>query len=207
VSNSSEFCRHNPLCWFSTSVYCCKRVFRYRISPETFGYPRTPRLLRSTKLPLQMVPQNFSPGGGGWSGQGANLVTPLHLVPAPGIAGRLPFSPIYWGHTHRESGALLPRGGVELLCHSLNVSFLSFLCRTGWFSSGDVVQSSRFASRPDLGYVHKRSPFAESFHTNTRTVPWNRKCVSPTHPSPCSLHVNISFNSITTQSFSGYGVI
>jgi hypothetical protein len=23
VSQSSEFCRHNPLCYFSTSVYCC----------------------------------------------------------------------------------------------------------------------------------------------------------------------------------------
>jgi hypothetical protein len=32
-----EFCRHNPLCCFSTSVYCCKRIFRYRLSPETFG--------------------------------------------------------------------------------------------------------------------------------------------------------------------------
>jgi hypothetical protein len=29
VSQSSEFCRHNPLCCFSTSVYCCKRIFRY----------------------------------------------------------------------------------------------------------------------------------------------------------------------------------
>jgi len=38
VSQSSEFCRHNPLCCFSTSVYCCKRMFRYRLSPETFGY-------------------------------------------------------------------------------------------------------------------------------------------------------------------------
>jgi hypothetical protein len=38
VSQSSEFCRHNPLCCFSTSVYCCKRLFRYRLSPETFGY-------------------------------------------------------------------------------------------------------------------------------------------------------------------------
>jgi hypothetical protein len=38
VSQSSEFCRHNPLCCFSTSVYCCKRIFRYRLSPETFGY-------------------------------------------------------------------------------------------------------------------------------------------------------------------------
>jgi hypothetical protein len=35
---SSEFCRHNPLCCFSTSVYCCKRIFLYRLSPETFGY-------------------------------------------------------------------------------------------------------------------------------------------------------------------------
>jgi hypothetical protein len=36
VSQSSEFCRHNPLCCFSTSVCCC--WFRYRLSPETFGY-------------------------------------------------------------------------------------------------------------------------------------------------------------------------
>jgi len=35
VSQSSEFCRHNPLCCFSASV-CC--LFRYRLSPETFGY-------------------------------------------------------------------------------------------------------------------------------------------------------------------------
>jgi len=38
VSQSSEFCRHNPLCCFSTSVYCCRRIFRYRLSPKTFGY-------------------------------------------------------------------------------------------------------------------------------------------------------------------------
>jgi hypothetical protein len=38
VSQSSEFCRHNLLCCFSTSFYCCKRIFRYKLSPETFGY-------------------------------------------------------------------------------------------------------------------------------------------------------------------------
>jgi hypothetical protein len=38
VSQSSEFCRHNPFCCFLTSVYCCKPIFRYRLSPETFGY-------------------------------------------------------------------------------------------------------------------------------------------------------------------------
>jgi hypothetical protein len=39
VSQSSEFCRHNPLCCFSTSVYCCCCcLFRYRLSPKTFGY-------------------------------------------------------------------------------------------------------------------------------------------------------------------------
>jgi hypothetical protein len=37
VSQSSEFCSHNPLCCFTTSVYCCC-LFRYRLSPETFGY-------------------------------------------------------------------------------------------------------------------------------------------------------------------------
>jgi hypothetical protein len=36
VSQSSEFCRHNTLCCFSTSVYCCKSTFLYRLNPETF---------------------------------------------------------------------------------------------------------------------------------------------------------------------------
>jgi hypothetical protein len=38
VSQYSEFCRHNPLCCFSASVYCCKRIFLYRLSPEIFWY-------------------------------------------------------------------------------------------------------------------------------------------------------------------------
>jgi hypothetical protein len=38
VNQSSEFFRHNPFCCFSTNVYCCKHIFRYRLSPETFGY-------------------------------------------------------------------------------------------------------------------------------------------------------------------------
>jgi hypothetical protein len=38
MSQSSEFFRHNPLCSISTSVYCCKHIFHYRLSPETFGY-------------------------------------------------------------------------------------------------------------------------------------------------------------------------
>jgi len=42
VSQYSEFCHYNPLCCLSASVYCCKSIFRYRPSPETFGiYPRT----------------------------------------------------------------------------------------------------------------------------------------------------------------------
>jgi hypothetical protein len=39
VSQSSEFCRHNPLCCFSTSNTKNKRIFRYRLSPETFDTP------------------------------------------------------------------------------------------------------------------------------------------------------------------------
>jgi hypothetical protein len=37
VSQSSEFCLHNPLCCF-LSVYCCCYLFHYRLSLETFGY-------------------------------------------------------------------------------------------------------------------------------------------------------------------------
>jgi hypothetical protein len=39
VSQSSEVCLHNPLYYFSTSYTKGKRIFRYRLSPETFGYP------------------------------------------------------------------------------------------------------------------------------------------------------------------------
>jgi len=45
VSQSTKFYRHNPLCCFSTSVYCCCCcccccccLFRYLLSPETFGH-------------------------------------------------------------------------------------------------------------------------------------------------------------------------
>jgi hypothetical protein len=38
LSQSSEFCRHNSLCCFSATVYCSKGIFRYRLSPGTFGY-------------------------------------------------------------------------------------------------------------------------------------------------------------------------
>jgi hypothetical protein len=40
VSQSSEFCRHSPLCCFSMSVCCCccYCLFCHRLSLETFGY-------------------------------------------------------------------------------------------------------------------------------------------------------------------------
>jgi len=38
VSQSNEFCHHNPLYCFSTSVYCYYCLFRYRLSPETLEY-------------------------------------------------------------------------------------------------------------------------------------------------------------------------
>jgi hypothetical protein len=37
VRQPSELRRSKSLCCFSTNVYCCKRIFRYRLSPETFG--------------------------------------------------------------------------------------------------------------------------------------------------------------------------
>jgi len=39
VSQSSEFCRHNPLLCFSMWVYWCQCcLFRCRLSPKIFGY-------------------------------------------------------------------------------------------------------------------------------------------------------------------------
>jgi len=52
VSQSSEFCRHNPLCCFSTSSTKGKRIFRYRLLPETFGYT----LVRVEVAVVQLLP-------------------------------------------------------------------------------------------------------------------------------------------------------
>jgi hypothetical protein len=38
VVQSSEFCRHNPSCCFSTSVCCCEHISLYRLSPVIFGF-------------------------------------------------------------------------------------------------------------------------------------------------------------------------
>jgi len=38
VSLSSDFCRHNPLCCFSTSNTKDKLIFLYRLSSDTSGY-------------------------------------------------------------------------------------------------------------------------------------------------------------------------
>jgi hypothetical protein len=56
VSQSSEFCRHNTLCCFSTSVYCCC-LFRYLLSPEIFGYA----LVLSSHLRLGLPSGLFAP--------------------------------------------------------------------------------------------------------------------------------------------------
>jgi hypothetical protein len=49
VSQSSEFCRHNPLCCLSTSVYFCKRIFRY---PSVRKLLDTPVFIDCNKLKI-----------------------------------------------------------------------------------------------------------------------------------------------------------
>jgi hypothetical protein len=38
VNQSSDFCRHNPVCCLSTSVYCCYCLFRYDSVRKLFGH-------------------------------------------------------------------------------------------------------------------------------------------------------------------------
>jgi len=55
VSQSNEFCCYNPFCCFSASVYF---LFRYRLSPETFGdtlvFPLFIVLLTQGQIPVVM---------------------------------------------------------------------------------------------------------------------------------------------------------
>jgi hypothetical protein len=54
VSQYSEFCRYNPLCCFPTSVCCCC-LFRYQLSPETFGYTLVQPSVRSWRRKIRHV--------------------------------------------------------------------------------------------------------------------------------------------------------
>jgi hypothetical protein len=61
VSQSTEFCLHNPLCCFSTSVcYCCCSL-RCRLSPETFGYTLVHRSHPLIRILGQMNPPHNVP--------------------------------------------------------------------------------------------------------------------------------------------------
>jgi hypothetical protein len=57
TSQSSEFCRHNPLCCFSTSNTEGKRIFRYGLGPETFGY--TPYIFWCLQCPANSLAADF----------------------------------------------------------------------------------------------------------------------------------------------------
>jgi hypothetical protein len=61
VSQYNEFCRHNPLCCFSTGNTKGERIFRYGLSPKTFGYTLLNMLeathfhcIRYTSFPLRI---------------------------------------------------------------------------------------------------------------------------------------------------------
>jgi hypothetical protein len=63
VNQSSEFCRHNPLCCSSRSVCCCC-LFRYRLSPETFGYSvafSVAQMKLAQCSPRQLLPSHSYP--------------------------------------------------------------------------------------------------------------------------------------------------
>jgi hypothetical protein len=55
----SLFCHHNPLCCFSTTVYCCKCIFRYDLvrkildTPSYYSYVYTDFLVLFTEIYLR----------------------------------------------------------------------------------------------------------------------------------------------------------
>jgi hypothetical protein len=62
MRQSSEFCHRNPLYCFSTRVYCYCYLFRYRLSPETFGYTHIWPESASPKYPSNKVKGEVFPG-------------------------------------------------------------------------------------------------------------------------------------------------
>jgi hypothetical protein len=67
VSQSNKFCCHNPLCCFSTSIYGYFCLFRYRVSPKTFGYTLVRNLVNSEAFHLSLPELLYSSLDRRWS--------------------------------------------------------------------------------------------------------------------------------------------
>jgi hypothetical protein len=75
VRQSSEFCRHNPLCCFSASVHRCKRKFRYDSVRKLLDTPSYTCLATRFRVFLRRVEVNYFTGTGSvspWSNNSVN---------------------------------------------------------------------------------------------------------------------------------------
>jgi len=59
MSQSREFCLRNPLCCFSTTNTKGKLIFRYRLSPETFGYTLVSNIKGKRMFRYRLSPETF----------------------------------------------------------------------------------------------------------------------------------------------------
>jgi hypothetical protein len=74
LSQSSEFCHHNPLCCFSTSVYCCKRIFRYDSARKLLD---TPSYIHFLSLHTSLPTTSWMIGDHIWYTAWSKTYTPL----------------------------------------------------------------------------------------------------------------------------------
>jgi hypothetical protein len=59
MSQSSEFCRHNPLCCFSTSVYCCFLISLSTQSGNFWIYPRIHTLFSTAQVNIWILARHL----------------------------------------------------------------------------------------------------------------------------------------------------
>jgi hypothetical protein len=160
VTQSSEFCRHNTLCCSSMSVCFC--LFRYRLSPETFGYTlvfKSIVLAFASKEWIQMrnpsVTTFCSPDG---IQMGYLSNTSQHI-------GRLQLLERLVGRLHNLLAYCSRRGNVQMikcimmrkdLLDSQLFVFVSRFCPGIWLKRTGKPTSN---FRNDLGY----SPIFKSF--------------------------------------------
>jgi hypothetical protein len=154
MSQSSEFCRHNPLCCFSVSVYCYCCLFRYRLSPENLDTPSyvcISHLSHACCMPHSSHPPWFDdPNNTCWSVQVMKL---LSVLSSAAYRHFLPLRSTYSSHT-LFSNTLNPFSSLgvrDQVSHPYNTSKGPIILF--WVTTNTMQEQSPGSSRFRISYA------------------------------------------------------
>jgi hypothetical protein len=163
LTQSSDSGRHNPLCCFSKSVYCCC-LLRYRFSPETFGYA----LVYGKFVTLHSTPRHFqailtwATNGGTWlASLSGRFTTSVKRAPGnqwiPGWVGPIAsLDAVAKRKVTATNGNRMPTVKPQLITCSLN--YLVYCATVYIVTSSFLYRQIRYASPEERQKGNHQNP-------------------------------------------------